>query len=60
MGKVEAIYRTLREVFSISREQDIPTNEAADHFALARIERITRLRRYWVPGRSTAGPRAVW
>ena len=31
MGKVEAIYRTLREVFSISREQDIPTNEAADH-----------------------------
>ncbi|MDP9342243.1 MAG: leucine dehydrogenase [Actinomycetota bacterium] len=60
MGRVEAIYRTLREVFSIAREHDVPTNEAADRFALARIERITRLRRYWVPGRSSAGPRAVW
>jgi leucine dehydrogenase len=60
MGRVEAIYRTLREVFSISRQEDISTNEAADRFALDRIERITRLRRYWVPGRSTAGPRAVW
>jgi leucine dehydrogenase len=60
MGRVEAIYRTLREVFSIAREEDVPTNEAADRFALARIERITRLRRYWVPGRSSAGPRAVW
>ena len=38
MGRVEAIYRTLREVFSIAREEDVPTNEAADRFALARIE----------------------
>jgi len=60
MGRVEAIYRTLREVFRIAQQEDLPTNEAADHFALARIERLTRLRRYWVPGRSTAGPRAVW
>src|SRR6266511_1759984 len=60
MGRVVAIYRTLREVFAISRDEDVPTSEAADRFALARIERITRLRRHWVPGRSTAGPRAVW
>src|SRR5438046_1441012 len=50
MGRVEAIYRTLRAVFRIAQEEDVPTNEAADRFALARIERLTRLRRYWVPG----------
>jgi leucine dehydrogenase len=60
MQRVEGIYRTLREVFAISKEQDIPTSDAADRFAESRIDRISRLRRYWVPGRSTAGPRAVW
>ena len=60
MRRVEGIYRTLREVFAISQQEDIPTSEAADRFAQARIDRISRLRRYWVPGRSTAGPRAVW
>ncbi len=60
MAKVEGIYRTMREVFQVSREQGISTAEAADHVAKARIERVGRLRRYWVPGRSSAGPRAVW
>ena len=60
MRRVDDIYRTLREIFAISREHDIPTSEAADRFAESRIQRISRLRRYWVPGRSTAGPRAVW
>jgi leucine dehydrogenase len=60
MQRVENIYRTLREVFAIAREQNVPTSEAADRFARARIEGLTRLRRYWVPGRSSAGPRAVW
>jgi leucine dehydrogenase len=60
MQRVEGIYRTLREVFAISQQEDISTSEAADRFAWSRIERISRLRRYWVPGRSTAGPRAVW
>src|SRR5919197_1922411 len=58
MQRVQDIYRTLREVFAISAEQDIPTSEAADRFAESRVKRISRLRRYWVPGRSTAGPRA--
>ena len=60
MGKVEGIYRTLREVFQVAREQGVSTAKAADAVAQARIERVGRLRRYWVPGRSTAGPRAVW
>lgn len=60
MAKVEGIYRTLREVFLVARERRVSTATAADAVAQARIDRIGRLRRYWVPGRSTAGPRAVW
>jgi leucine dehydrogenase len=60
MQRVEDIYRTLREVFAIARQEDVSTSEAADRFAESRVSRISRLRRYWVPGRSTAGPRAVW
>jgi leucine dehydrogenase len=60
LQRVEDIYRTLREIFAIARQEDISTSEAADRFAVSRIHRISRLRRYWVPGRSTAGPRAVW
>jgi leucine dehydrogenase len=60
MAKVEGIYRTLREVFLVARERGISTARAADAVAQARIDRIGRLRRYWVPGRSGAGPRAVW
>jgi len=60
MNKVEGIYRTLREVFLVARERGISTAQAADAVAQARIDRVGRLRRYWVPGRSAAGPRAVW
>ncbi len=60
MAKVEGIYRTLREVFLVSRERGVSTARAADAVAQARIDRVGRLRRYWVPGRSAAGPRAVW
>jgi leucine dehydrogenase len=60
MAKVEGIYRTLREVFLVARERGISTAKAADAVAQSRIDRVGRLRRYWVPGRSTAGPRAVW
>jgi leucine dehydrogenase len=60
MSKVEGIYRTLREVFLVARERGVSTAKAADAVAQARIDRVSRLRRYWVPGRSTAGPRAVW
>jgi len=60
MNKVEGIYRTLREVFLVARERGISTAQAADAVAQSRIDRVGRLRKYWVPGRSTAGPRAVW
>lgn len=60
MQRVEGVYRTLRAVFRIAEEEGISTAQAADRFALERIERISRLRRYWVPGRSNAGPRATW
>jgi leucine dehydrogenase len=49
-ASVENVYRTLREVFTIAREDHVSTAEAADHFAESRLERISRLRRYWVPG----------
>ena len=60
MSRVEEVYRTLREVFQIARQDGISTSEAADRFAAERIRRVSRLRQYWVPGRSSAGPRAVW
>jgi leucine dehydrogenase len=47
---VEGIYRTLREVFTIARVEQLTTAVAADRFAESRIERIGRLQRYWVPG----------
>jgi leucine dehydrogenase len=47
---VEGVYRTLREVFTIAREQHMTTAEAADQYAELRISRIGRLQRYWVPG----------
>ncbi len=49
-ASIENIYRTLREVFTLAREEHIPTAEAADRFAEARIDRIGRVRLYWVPG----------
>lgn len=49
-ASVEAVYRTLREVFSHAREHHLTTAEAADRVAEARIEHISRVRRYWVPG----------
>src|SRR5205814_7740207 len=59
MQRVQDIYRTLREIFAMARQEGISTSDAADRFAESRVNRISRLRRYWVPGRSTAGPRAV-
>ena len=50
-ASVEGVYRTLREVFGVARQSGISTADAADRFAEERIERIGRVRRYWVPGR---------
>jgi len=49
-ASVENVYRTLRDVFTIARENHISTAEAADRFAESRIDRIGRVHRYWVPG----------
>jgi leucine dehydrogenase len=49
-ASVESVYRTLREVFTIARENHLSTAEAADRFAESRIDRIGRVRLYWVPG----------
>jgi leucine dehydrogenase len=49
-ASIENIYRTLREVFTIAREEHIPTSDAADRFAETRIDRVGRLRLTWVPG----------
>jgi leucine dehydrogenase len=49
-ASVESVYRKLREVFTIAREDHISTAEAADRFAESRIDQIGRMRLYWVPG----------
>lgn len=49
-ASVEGIYRTLRQVFAIAREERVTTAEAADRYAESRIEHIGRVQRYWVPG----------
>jgi leucine dehydrogenase len=49
-GRLEAIYRTLREIFEIARDRHISTSSAADAFAGERIGKIGRVRLYWVPG----------
>jgi leucine dehydrogenase len=49
-ARVQSIYRTLREIFHIARDRHISTAAAADAFALERINRIGRVRLYWVPG----------
>jgi leucine dehydrogenase len=48
-ASIANVYRTLREVFTIARGDNVSTAEAADHYAETRLERISRLRRYWVP-----------
>jgi leucine dehydrogenase len=48
-SRVEGIYRTLRQIFHMARDRHISTSAAADAFAEERIERIGRVRLYWVP-----------
>jgi leucine dehydrogenase len=49
MRSVMEIYRTLRAVFRLAQEHGISTAEAATRFAEDRMERVSRLRMYWVP-----------
>jgi leucine dehydrogenase len=59
MMRVQEIYRTLRKVFTMAREESISTSRAADRFAEHRMSRVSRLRLYWVPGRLQYGTRAA-
>jgi leucine dehydrogenase len=59
MARVQDIYRTLRQVFTMAREEGISTAKAADLFADERMRRVSRLRLYWVPGRSQYGTRTA-
>lgn len=52
MTKVEAIYRTLREVFQRARLEGITPSQAADRVAEDRIARVSRVRLLWVQGQS--------
>ena len=49
MAKVEGIYRTLREVFRLSRTENVPPAAAATRMAEARIDGVSRVRLLWVP-----------
>jgi leucine dehydrogenase len=49
-ARVPEVYRTLRQIFYIARDRRISTSAAADAFAEERIEKIGRVRLYWVPG----------
>jgi leucine dehydrogenase len=49
-ARIQNIYRTLRETFHIARDRHISTSAAADTLAEERIQRIGRVRLYWVPG----------
>src|SRR5438105_91868 len=44
MRQVETVYRNLRAVFQVAKEENISTARAADRFALERIERVGYLR----------------
>jgi len=57
MARVEGIYRTLREVFRLARTEGIATRQAAERMAEGRMERVSRIRLLWVPGRNGAGRR---
>jgi leucine dehydrogenase len=46
--KAGEIYDTLGELFELSKEQGIPTHEAADRFAERRIEQVSRIQHSWV------------
>ena len=51
MRQVETVYRNLRAIFSMANEEAISTSQAADRFALERVQRVGRLRQILVPQR---------
>ncbi len=47
--KLEQVPRTLAEIFARARDEDVPTEIAAERVAEARIARVGGLRRLWLP-----------
>ena len=52
MGRVEGIYRTLREVFRLARTEGLSPRKAAERMAEERMARVSRVRLLWVPGKT--------
>ncbi|MDQ3991217.1 MAG: leucine dehydrogenase [Actinomycetota bacterium] len=52
LSRVESVYRNLREVFRLARQEGISTAAAAEQLAVDRIAAVSRLHLLWVPGRS--------
>jgi leucine dehydrogenase len=50
MARVEGIYRTLREVFRVSRTEQVPPARAAEILAEKRIAGVSRVQLLFVPG----------
>lgn len=47
-AKASEIYDTLTQIFDLSKEQGIPTYEAADRLAERRIEQVAKIQRTWI------------
>lgn len=48
-ARIDGIAARLREVFALADAERIPTAEAADRIATARVAAVGRLRRFWLP-----------
>lgn len=57
MTKVKDIYRTLREVFRLSKTEQVPPARAAELLAEKRIDDVSRVRLLYVPGENRSGLR---
>ncbi|MDQ4005199.1 MAG: leucine dehydrogenase [Actinomycetota bacterium] len=59
MKRVEGIYRTLREVFRLSRLEGLTPAESADRLAEDRMREVSRIRLLWVPGKARADTTSI-
>jgi leucine dehydrogenase len=48
-ARIRGIGDQLREIIATAAREDIPTSEAADRVALARLELLSRVRRTYIP-----------
>ncbi|MCL6631239.1 MAG: leucine dehydrogenase [Alicyclobacillus herbarius] len=56
-AKVERIYDIMLELYEVAERERIPTYQAADRMAEARIEQLRRVKSTFVPGGQTAAGR---